>query len=246
MIQTPLESLLQEKTEELTSKLAKRRSHPNSQGDLSEYNWRKFLEGFLPNRYDVCTGFVYDSAGGMSEQIDIIICDRFHSPLIFKDENGEHYVMAESVYAVFEVKQTVTKEHIEYADKKIESVIKLKRTSRGMINAGKLVPPRPLTHIIGGLLTTDNVDNPLSEATLKGHMACSDNIDIICSANIGTFHRRGVGVGSIMASDAKESLSSFFYVILDELFKLGTVAAIDIRDYADKSLKSFKLERKEF
>lgn len=238
-----LEGLLRAKSDELNLQLGMRLGHPVSQGNLSEGEWQKFLRGFLPNRYAISKGYVYDSVGGVSDQIDIIIYDPFHSPLIY-EHDGECYVTAESVYAVFEVKQTATKEHIEYADKKIESVIKLKRTSRGMINAGKPVPPRPLTHIIGGLLTTDNVDNPLSQATIKSHMACSDNIDIICSAHLGAFHRRGAGVGSIMASDAEESIFSFFYVILDELFQLGTVAAIDIRDYADKSLKSFKLERR--
>ena len=32
-------------------------------------------------------------------------------------------------------------------------------------------------------------------------------------------------------------------LLLDELFKLGTVAAIDIRDYADLSLESFEIVR---
>ena len=43
--------------------------------------------------------------------IDIIIYDTHFSPLVF--ELGEQkYIAVESVYAVFEVKQDLTKEHI--------------------------------------------------------------------------------------------------------------------------------------
>lgn len=50
------------------------------------------------------------------------------------------YIPAESVYAVFEVKQDV-EGHIEYAAKKVESVRKLKRTSISMVASGKLRLP---------------------------------------------------------------------------------------------------------
>lgn len=233
-----IDTIFCQKSRELAVALGCKLGHPVSQGDLSEVRWGKFLQTFLPSRYDVSKGFVFDSAGGVSEQIDLIIYDRFHSPLIYETGNGEKYITAESVYAVFEVKQKANKKNVEYADHKIESVVKLKRTSRAMISSGVPVPARRLTHIIGGLLATESV----GQEYLKKYLAASKYVDMICSAAGGTFHK---DQSVVSASSGEESLSSFFYLLLDELYKLGTVSAIDIRDYADRSLKSFKLNRKD-
>lgn len=233
-----IDTILRQKSEELNTALGLKLGHPVSRGDLSEGKWIAFLKSFLPNRYEVSKGFVFDSAGGVSEQIDLIVFDPLHSPLIHETENGEKYVMAESVYAVFEVKQKASKANVDYADKKIKSVRGLKRTSRPMISSGKTVPARPLTHIIGGLLTTDSIN----QVDLKRHLSASDNVEIICSALGGTLYKNCSGIS---ASSSEEALFSFFYLLLDELFKLGTVGAIDIREYADRSLKSFKLQRED-
>ena len=47
----------------------------------------------------------------------------------------------------------------------------------------------------------------------------------------------------MVTSDVDETVLAFFYLILDELYKLGTVAGLDIRDYADATLTQFKIER---
>lgn len=181
-------------------------------------------------------GFVFDSLGGISEQIDVIIYDRHHSPLILVTPNGEHYVTAESVYAVFEVKSRANKKNIQYAQGKIESVRRLQRTSRPMISSGRQMPARDLTHIIGGLLTKDSV----SKNKIKEYLGSNDGVDMVCAANSVTAFRRGQR--DVEASEAQEALPAFFYLLLDELHKLGTVAAIDIREYAGLALKSFRLE----
>lgn len=231
-----MDEIMEYKSEQLCAALGIPNCHPVTKGDLSEAQWIHFLKGFLPNRYDVAKGYVFDSLGEISDQIDVIVFDPFHSPLIYDAPNGEKYVTAESVYAVFEVKQTADKGHLEYAQEKIGSVKKLHRTSRGMIASGKQMDARSLPRIIGGLLATDSV----SSETLKSHMLTYENIDIVCAAKAGTFHKRS---NNVVGSDKCEALFSFFYLLLDELFKLGTVGAIDIRDYADNTLKSFSLER---
>lgn len=210
--------------------------HPTSQGDLGEEAWISFLESFLPSRYAVSKGFIFDSHGEISDQIDIVIYDRHHSPLILETPNGERYVTAESVYAVFEVKPETDEENIRYALKKINSVRNLHRTSRKMIASGRPVEPRKLTHIIGGLLTKDST----SEKNVRKHLETYDGIDIVCAANAMTAFKRNSG--KIEISDKQEALPAFFYLLLDELHKLGTVAAIDIREYAELALKSLRLE----
>lgn len=79
---------------------------------------------------------VIDSDGNTSDQIDVVIYDNWYTPFIFT-QNGFHYIPAEGVYAVFEVKPNISKEYIKYAGNKIASVRQLKRTSTSMINSGK-------------------------------------------------------------------------------------------------------------
>ena len=84
--------------------------------------------------------------------MDVVIYDALYTPFIF-NRDGFKYIPAESVYAVFEVKQDV-KGNIEYTAKKVESVRKLKRTSIDMVASGRHTPAAPLTKIIGGILAT--------------------------------------------------------------------------------------------
>ena len=230
-----IKDLLQYKTDDMRHKLGLDLCHPTSQGDLSETAWIAFLQSFLPTRYAVSKGFVFDSRGQISDQIDVIIYDRYHSPLIFETPNGEKYITAESVYAIFEVKQKANKRNLGYAQEKIKSVRKLYRTSRGMICAGKPTQARDLTNIIGGLLCNGSVGTN----SLRNEMRNCSSIDMVCAASAATFFR---SADEIMISCQEEALPAFFYLLLDELFKLGTVPAIDIREYAKLALTSFHLK----
>jgi hypothetical protein len=125
--------------------------HPTTKGNVSENSWRKLLSDYLPARYCVAEAFVVDSAGDISEQMDLVIFDRQYSPFLFSVE-GACYIPAESVYAVFEVKQDATKKQIDYAAKKAESVRKLKRTSIAIPHAGGRFAPIKPKEIIAGFL----------------------------------------------------------------------------------------------
>ena len=124
-------------------------THPGSKGDALENAWIDWLRTYLPSRYSVDKAIVIDSEGNTSHQIDIVIYDNLYTPFMFS-QNGFHYIPAEGVYAVFEVKPDIQgtsagKSHIEYAAEKIESVRALNRTSTNMINSGRKFDPRPLT-----------------------------------------------------------------------------------------------------
>ena len=98
--------------------------HPGTKGDASEAVWLKLLETYLPQRYQAAKAFVVDSKGAFSDQIDVVVFDRQYSPFIFSYE-GQTVVPAESVYAVFEAKQTVNADLIRYAQQKVASVRRL-------------------------------------------------------------------------------------------------------------------------
>ena len=81
--------------------------------------------------------------------------DRQYSPFIFSYE-GQTIVPAESVYAVFEAKQSINADRIDYARKKVASVRRLHRTSLPIPHAQGTYPPKPLIPILGGVLNFES------------------------------------------------------------------------------------------
>lgn len=237
-----IKTLLKTKQTILESKLSILLDHPVTKGDHCESAWIDFFRSFLPNKYAVDKGFVFDAAGNISDQIDIIIYDALYSPLIFGTDAGEKFVTVESVYAVFDSKPSINKDTLEYTNAKIESVTRLVRSSRGMINAGKPTPAREPIHIIGGILAVESV----AYDTLLKHLADYSSIGVGCAIKTTSFlaNRNADGtLDDLKASSPEESVIAFFYIMLDELYKIGTVAGIDIREYADGTIDSIKLNR---
>ena len=163
-------------------------AHPTDKGDASEDVWLKLMQDYLPQRYRAEKAHVVDSNGEFSDQIDIVVFDRQYTPLIF-ELRGSMIVPAESVYAVFEVKQTANKAHIEYAQKKIHSVRRLTRTSAPITHAGGVYAPQKPKHILGGFLAlrSEAAKNKLYEhLSNQRPQHPHGKIDIGCVAQIKT------------------------------------------------------------
>ena len=232
-------------------------SHRGSMGDATEERWIEFLNTYLPDRYDVDKAIVIDAQGNVSDQIDIVVYDNLYTPFIF-NKDGFKYVPAESVYAVFEVKQDL-EGNIEYAADKVESVRRLQRTSIDMVSSGRVSKARLLTKIIGGILTTTNsyakqetVEENLKE--LKGYRT----LDMGCCVSYGSFfvdydeikidrqdysgnivaNRADIekvydsrAVKKVQFSNHEVSLFTFFLQLVSYLKSIGTVGAIDVNAY---------------
>lgn len=207
-------------------------NHPVDKGDNSEENWIKWFDDYLPKRYKAAKATVVDSRGNISEQIDLALYDIQYSYLAF-NQNGILYIPAESVYAVFEVKQDLNKAHMEYAGKKAESVRNLYRTSASIPYAGGVYPPKPLHRILAGILTTttewkEPFGNPfkkcLNEYTEKQQIDCG------CVLQGGAFCF-DYPTNNLRTSNQEESLVYFFLQLLILLQNMGTVPAIDLTEY---------------
>ncbi len=209
--------------------------HPGTKGDASELNWIEWLKTYLPKRYCVDKAFVIDCENNISDQIDVVIYDQQYCPFVFNQDSAI-YIPAESVYAVFEVKQEFNKEYIEYAGDKAESVRKLKRTSAPIPYANGCYPPKPHNKILAGILTLSSTwVDPLGESFVKCIKNLTENqrIDIGCVLESGSFNIKYSGSDlEIKKSNAEEAFIYFFLVLLMELQKLGTIPAIDIEAYA--------------
>jgi hypothetical protein len=171
----------------------------------------------------------------MSDQIDLVIYDKQYSPFVFHQE-GVNYIPAESVYAVFEVKQSLCRENIIYASKKAESVRALKRTSVPIVHAGGTFPPRPLFNILAGLITTSSDwTPPLGKAFEKiiAELKPWEQLNIGCTLNGGSFFLRPDG--SIEKSLEEEALIFFFIKLFNQLQNLGTVPAMGRSAHRERS-----------
>ncbi|HEY1757446.1 MAG TPA: DUF6602 domain-containing protein [Bryobacteraceae bacterium] len=120
--------------------------HASSAGAATEHHWLELFDRYLPKRYRATPAFVIDSAGSRSRQVDIAIFDNLYSPLLFPHASGLH-IPAESVYAVFEVKPTFSRQWLRDAADKAASVRDLLRTSVPVIAGGtkrSAIRPKPI------------------------------------------------------------------------------------------------------
>jgi hypothetical protein len=214
--------------------------HAPTKGSASEADWLKMLDKYLPSRYQAKKAFVLDIDGNLSEQIDVVIFDRHYCPLFFHHEEAA-YVPAESVYAVFEVKQTLNKGHIEYAGQKVASVRKLRRTSTNIPYAGGFYPPKTPFRILSGILTLDSDWSPglgMPLIDVLGSLTQDQQLDLGCSLRCGSFEATyAIGQPPELDISYQETALVFFFMrLLHRLQQFGTVPAIDLREYS-KSLE---------
>lgn len=193
--------------------------HPGSKGDSLEDTWIEWLRKYLPNRYCIDKAFVIDSTGQLSDQIDLVIYDQQYTPFVLV-QNGVHYIPAEGVYAVFEVKPDFNGSikssgeninYIEYAGRKIESVRRLKRTTTSIIDRGTKYDPRPLTKIVGGILASTNTIK--KKETLENHLTSLSGlqgIDIGCAVDYGTFFIDHSGEEDTKTTDYMKRITDYY------------------------------------
>lgn len=214
---------------ELTS--ARKLGHPTDQGDASEQVWIDVLTHYLPRRYEARKGFVVDSRGTFSQQIDVIIHDRQYSPFVFSFK-GTDVVPAESVYAVFEAKQVLTADHVRYAGEKAASVRRLHRTSLAAETIQGRSSPKPLHHILAGTLTLSAGWRPPLGDTLLAHLrgvAGEGVLDLGCVADAGLYTRSGE---DYELSEVDKAATRFLFELIAQLQAIGTAPMLDIRAYA--------------
>jgi hypothetical protein len=206
--------------------------HPGAKGDASEAVWLEFLNAYLPMRYRAASAHVVDSNGAFSDQIDIVVFDRQYSPFIFQFQ-GQTIIPAESVYAVFEAKQSINATQVAYAQEKVSTVRRLHRTSLPIPHAGGVYPAKKPCHILGGLVTfesdwTPGIGNPLSVALASGND--ENRLDLGCVAAHGIFACCSGGHHALTPEG--KPATSFLFELIARLQNTATVPMIDIRAYA--------------
>jgi hypothetical protein len=232
-----LPQLLSSLHEDIQQRLAivrKSFNHPGTKGDASETVWISLLEAYLPKRYQAAKAHVVDSLGNFSQQIDVVIFDRQYSQLIFTYEN-QTIIPAESVYAVFEAKQTADASLVAYAQQKVASVRTLHRTSLPIPYAKGVYPAKPLIPILGGLLTFECDWSPALGQSFERALAADSGdgrLDIGCIASHGHFFFDHVLSSYTFVNESKAA-TAFLFKLISQLQFSGTVPMIDIDAYGN-------------
>lgn len=209
-------------------------TNAEARGDAAEDVWLNLLVSHLPTRYRVGKGIVVDSNGRESDYIDIIIYDRHFTPPVFSDL----YIPAESVYAVIEAKQELSRANILYAGKKAQSVRRLHRTNAPVKHAGgKIDNPQKPFRIPAGIVTytsswKSSPFGPPFEKALAA-LKAGQQLDFGVAADHGYFEVADANDGPAVEEFIKSRvLAAFLMRLLGRLQTLGSVPAIDYDVYS--------------
>ena len=224
-------------------------NHSATKGEGSECAWIKLFEDYLPKRYCIASGIVVDSTGATSDQIDCLIFDGQFTPKIIPQDRILH-IPVEAVYAAFEVKQNINKEHLKYAAKKVQSVRCLQRTSAPYTGDGLGRPKKELFNILGGLLAekigwkkgwaSTGFQSSLLESGQISHLdflfSANDGCAYIVETNKNDIHP------DITICESKQGVLYGLFKLLEALIRQGTVPAVDWSKYYSKLGRIYKLD----
>ena len=240
MSNNPLpERLLYEEKEFIIrlDKIKRGNSHSGMMGEETELTWIELLDKYLPNRYKVGGGKIFDHKGSTSNQIDLMIYDSYYTPNISCSTNATHgyttmaRVPIESVFAVFEVKQNISKNHLDYAEDKHSSVICLKRTSKEIktLQGSRIRKKNKDFRIIYGLLAKEaGWKDGLKSKKFSDLIIDYKSIDFVITAQDGFYD-------SSLEKPCCEEFSLFkaLFRLFSRLSEMGNPPAIDSKKYLE-------------
>jgi hypothetical protein len=149
-------------------------SHAPTDGKYREYLVESILD-FIPKHYSTCNGFVFDSEGTISKEIDIIIFDAINVPRFFT--KTYNMIPIESVVAIVQVKSKLTKTELNNACENLDSINEMVQIKGGEIKSANGTTPIVEKRNIGPLkiLVAGNRNTVINNE-------CASTIDIIfCS-----------------------------------------------------------------
>ena len=209
--------------------------HDPTMGAVNEAHFIDLLQRYLPDRYSVDSGIVIDSKGNTSDQIDVVIYDQIYTPTLL-DQHNHHFIPAEAVYAIFEVKPEIDKGKLEYAANKAYSVRKLTRTI-GPVRSitGSIIEPEKHPEIISGIVASrinwkDNFGNTFN----KHHSKLNENDMLNCGLAVSGAYFDNFDENNKIITKSGDSCTAFFlFRLLQQLQRFGNVTPVDWNIYAD-------------
>lgn len=143
-------------------------THKPSVGDQREESVMKLLRDHLPKRYGVSTGLITSEEEEFSNQSDLIITDIMNNAPLFNNSTNKIW-LAESVYAVIEIKTQLTPSTIKDCLKKCRRFKKMKRNFfTGQVNQ----------RILDSLFIIWSFEAPSTQTFFNNYKSLIDDIPI--------------------------------------------------------------------
>lgn len=224
--------------------------HRGVKGNYREELLKRYLRDLIPSKYSIGTGIIVDANQKQSRQQDFFIYDNVNSPVFLKME-ATQVIPIESVYAVIEVKSTLSKAELEKSIVNIRSVKSLELNPM----ESKLYIPSKENQTLGMVFAytcetkVDTVISNLKE--LNEHMAIPYNhqINMICILDKGVIiyiDKRGMNQITLMPSEntictkveeegSVEKNLTLFYLLLQHHLNLFNKVSPNLLLYAQKS-----------
>lgn len=209
--------------------------HDPTMGAVNESHVIELLTRYLPTRYSIDSGIILDSKGKTSDQIDVVIYDHIYTPTLL-DQHHHHFIPAEAVYAIFEVKPEINKGNLEYAADKANSVRELVRTKIPIRSiSGNLIEPNEHPEIISGIIASrikwvDKFGNSFKRC----YETLNDNRTINCGLAVsGAYFDNFNDDQEITKKNGELCTAYFLFRLLQQLQRFGNVIPVDWNIYAD-------------
>lgn len=157
--------------------------HNPSDGRFREDLVKTVLD-VIPQRYKVKNGFIIDSEGNLSDEMDLIIYDDVYVPHFFMETYS--LIPIESVVAVIQVKTTLTGKELKSSIKNLDSIDRLKpkkggkiiSAANGLDNAEKRFIA-PLKILVSGSTSIKLSPDKLSSIDIVYSIATNENDQVL-------------------------------------------------------------------
>jgi hypothetical protein len=176
--------------------------HGPSKGSAFEDTVRGFLENYLPSSLAVCQGFLIDSTGAQSNQLDVIIYDRDATPVLYRNSETR-IIPVECAYAVIEVKGTLNPSTVPNIIENMLSVRKLVKSAWYWFSDGEIILTRhnlygrqwdiwPVHYFVFAFESSElnAIGQRISEEEQKLELPPHQRIDCVCILDRAVFLNR--------------------------------------------------------
>ena len=250
-----LEGLLKGAAKRMQDDLAERLvAHPGELGQGREEILRAFLRAYLPRRFEVSSGFAFDSRGEVSQQLDIVIFDSLTCPR-FETSGGTRYFPCEAILAVGQVKSSIRgRKQLAPALANLESAKRLDRSADGKATDHRSGDPLdPLQNhldqiftflfVTGRCLEPSSLQHAFTEHVLTVPAHTWTNLIIAFGHALVTFccddgvcpnplHARGV---ALQRATDPDLILARFYLLLGRALESTRIASLPYWEYLQQA-----------
>lgn len=207
-------------------------SHGPTVGAMREQMLREFMSEMLPQKFAPVSGFIVDSAGNITPQLDMIFIDRSELPTVTLVKDTV-YVPAEIALLAVEVKSSITKAVLDQVEKQRHAIEQLRFDYLGSIACANATRSRK--QIVPSIII--GFDSDLGEDTLSSWVTNGKGIAGICVINkLSICQVMGQGIKQVVLKNADFKDFEPLLIFIATLYRILTSLQINNSPLTDQEL----------